>query len=309
MPLSFIDWHLDDGVATLTLDRPRAGNALNWAMLEQLRTAVRRAAGDPIVRAIVIAAAGGRFVSGADVGFFVRALESGEMERIVECIRCSQEVFAEIAASPKPVVAAVQGAAVGGGVELALACHQIIATPRASFSFPETALGILPFSGGTYRAPRRIGVELTKWLVYTGHVLPPPKAVALGLADQLAMPDELAAAAKARAIALCERPAAATQAAPSAEFDALRTLFAGARLSELRAAAPPADRAVAAALKAVAGRPLLALEWGERLIDAAPAQSVDEAAAAALAAVPILFAEPQVHALMARAAAEQQRAH
>lgn len=309
IPLTFIESRVDEGIATLTLARPQVGNALNWAMLEQLRGAVRQARQAADVRAIVIAAAGNRFVSGADVGFFVRALASGDVARVVECIRASQEVFAEIAECPKPVVAAVQGAAVGGGFELALACHQIVATPRASFSFPETGLGIVPSSGGTYRTPRRIGVELTKWLVYTGHVLPPPKAVALGLVDQLVMPDELSAAAMGAALALCNRAAAAPKqtAAPPPEFDVWRALFA-ATVAELRAAPPSADRALAAALKAIAGRPLPGLQWSERLIDAALAGTAEQGAAAALAAVPELFGNPEVRALLAQAAERQRGA-
>jgi enoyl-CoA hydratase len=307
--LSFIEWRVADGVATLVVNRPQVGNALNWATLEQLRSALRQAAQANEVAAIVIAAAGNRFVSGADLGFFVRCLESGDLARIVECIRASQEVFAEIAQCAKPVVAAVQGAAVGGGVELALACHQIVTTPRASFSFPETGLGILPFSGGTYRTPRRIGVELTKWLVYTGHVLPPPKAVAIGLVDALVMPHELEAAASGAARALCSSPRAAREqaAARSAEFAALRSLFAAAPVAQLRSAPPADDRAASTIHKALASRPLGALEWSERLIDAALTQKLEQGAAAALAAVPELFGDPEVHALLAQAAQQQRR--
>lgn len=305
IPLSFIDWQARDGVATLTLNRPKAGNALNWALLEQLRTALRKALEAEDVRAIVIAAAGNRFVSGADVGFFVRSLDAGDVAKIVECVRASQEVFAEIAECPKPIVAAVQGAAVGGGFELALACHRIVATPRASFSFPETGLGIAPTSGGTYRTPRRIGVELAKWLVYTGHALPPPKAVALGLVDQLVMPDELEAAANRTARESCEGPGASREQAPPAEFDALRSLFAGATVAQLRTAAPSDDRAVSAALRAIAVRPPAGLTWSEKLIDAALSTTLEQGAAAALAAVPALFGNPEVHALLARAAVQQ----
>jgi enoyl-CoA hydratase / 3-hydroxyacyl-CoA dehydrogenase len=309
IPLTFIDLQVTDGLATLTLNRPQVGNALNWAMLEQLRSVLRQTCESRDVAAIVIAAAGNHFVSGADVGFFVRSLDAGDVPRIVEYTRASQDVFAEIAACPKPVVAAVQGAAVGGGFELALACHAIVATPRASFSFPETALGIVPSLGGTYRTPRRIGVELTKWLVYTGHVLPPPKAVALGLVDQLVMPDELPAAANLAARKLCERPTAAPAQtiAPADEFAALRSLFAGATIAELRSAPPSGDRVVSTVLKALSSRPPSALEWSERLIDAALASTLEQGAAAALAAVLPLFENPEVHALLSRAAQLQRK--
>jgi enoyl-CoA hydratase/carnithine racemase len=309
IPQTFIDSRVRDAVATLTINRPQAGNALNWALLEQLRSALRQASESPDVRAIVIAAAGSRFVSGADVSFFVRCLQSGELLRIVECIRASQEVFALIAECPKPVVAAVQGAAVGGGVELALACHQIVATPRASFSFPETGLGIVPSSGGTYRTPRRVGVELTKWLVYTGHVLAPPKALQVGLIDQLVMPEQLSDAANLAAQKLLQTPIAVPQQeiTRADEFATVRSLFARASVADLRAAELPDDRIASAALKALASRPLPALQWSEKLIDAALAGTPDQGAQAALAAVPILFGDPEVHKSLARVAGQQRQ--
>jgi enoyl-CoA hydratase/carnithine racemase len=306
--LTFIDLRVADGVAALSINRPQTGNALNWALLEQLRSAVRQAIDAVDVAAIVISAAGSRFVSGADVGFFVRCLESGNLPNIVECIRASQQVFAEIAACPKPIVAAVGGAAVGGGVELALACHRIVATPRASFSFPETGLGILPFSGGTYRTPRRIGVPLTKWLVYTGQVVPPPKALALGLVDDVTMPDQLLPAAGALALSLSERTARAPhndRATPN-EFAIVESLFAKP-LAELRAADSAGDRIATAALKSLATRPAVALEWSERLIDGAVQCSAEEGARAALEAVGVLFSLPAVRAKLVQVAAEQRR--
>lgn len=308
MPNTFVDTQVVDGVATLSIHRPQAGNALNRALLEQLRGALGRVVADPEARAIVVAAAGNRFVSGADVGFFVRCLDRQDVPAIVDCIRASQEVFAAVADCPKPVVAAVQGAAVGGGVELALACHRIVTTPRASFSFPETSLGILPFSGGTYRTPRRIGAALTKWLIYAGHILAPPKAVKLGLVDQLVMPHELPAAATALARSLADsgsdwKPVAATIAP---EFAALEALFGGVRAAELQRIELPADRIVAAAVRAVAARPLVALERSEALIDRALSVTANEGAAAALAVVPELFASAGVYEKLMEAARLQQ---
>ncbi len=309
--MTFILSQVDDGVATLTISRPQAGNALNWAVFAQLSSALARAADSPDVRAVVIAAAGSRFSSGADLGHFVRYLEAGDVPRVVDTVRASQDLFAQIAKCPKPVVAAVQGAAVGGGAELALACHRIVATPRASFSFPETGLGILPFSGGTYRTPGRIGTALTKWLVYTGHVLSPPKAVQIGFIDQLVMPEALSAAANAAARALCDHPTAAPRRAdaPAAEFAALHALFDKSSVSQLHIAELPEDRAVATALKAVASRPLPALQWAEKLIDAALAGTPDEGAKAALQAVPDLCGRPDVRETMTRVARQQRQAY
>jgi enoyl-CoA hydratase/carnithine racemase len=306
-PLPFIGVRLEEGVATLSISRPQAGNALNWPLLEQLRHAFGQAAESPRVQAIVITANGGRFSTGADVGYLVRCLELNDVPRAINYIRASQEVFAEMAECLKPVVAAVQGAAVGGGFELALACHCIVASPRASFSFPETALGILPSSGGTYRTPARIGVELAKWLVCTGYVVPPPMALRMGLIDRLAMPDQLFSVATSLALELC-----ATQAhrrprtvVPAAEFEVLRSLFGRARVAELLGCPLPDDRIVASALAALAARPRWALERAEHLIDAAPSQSPADAAGAALAAAATLLAEPGVRPALVRAAQQQ----
>jgi len=310
MLLTFIDSKVDEGVAKITIVRPQAGNALNWAVFAQLRSVLTETINSPEVRAIVITGGGSRFSSGADLGSFVRYLEADDLPRIVDAVRTSQEVFAQIAECPKPVVAAVQGAAVGGGVELALACHRIVATPRASFSFPETGLGILPFSGGTYRTPRRIGAPLTKWLVYTGHVLPPPTALRIGFIDQLVMPDQLSAAATAAALAMCEKSTAAPRsaAAPAEEIAALHTLFDMSLDSQRHAAELPADRAVATALRAVASRPLPTLQWAETLIDAALAGTPEAGARAALEAVPALFGRPDVREAMTRVAQQQRQA-
>ncbi len=236
LPHPFIEILVAEGIATLAITRPQAGNALNWAVLEQLRGAISRATADPTVEAIVITGSGSRFVSGADLGFFVRCLQSADMGRIVECIRASQEVFDQIATCPKPVVAAVQGAAVGGGVELALACRHIVATPCASFSFPETSLGIVPFSGGTYRTPRRIGAELTRWLVYTGQVVPPPMALKLGLIDEVVMPDQLlaAAVAAARTLRATVTPMSLRIMRPDAKFAPLCEMFSRQTVESLR---------------------------------------------------------------------------
>jgi len=100
----------------------------------------------------------------------------------------------EIQNCRKPVVARVHGLALGGGVELALACHYIVATPNASFGFPETGIGIYPGLGGTQRTTRRIGVGLTKWLVFTGELIGADEALAIGLIDAVASRDDLDAA-------------------------------------------------------------------------------------------------------------------
>jgi enoyl-CoA hydratase/3-hydroxyacyl-CoA dehydrogenase len=174
-----------DGIATVTINRPDVMNALNEAVVEQLSSAFQAAAGDPGVRAIVIAGSGKAFVAGADIRFFIENIEAKRLERTEAFTRRGQVLLRAIETCPKPVVARVHGLALGGGVEVALACHAIVATPKASFAFPETGIGIYPGLGGTQRTTRRVGTGLAKWLVLTGQVLDAETALQIGLIDRV----------------------------------------------------------------------------------------------------------------------------
>ncbi len=307
--MTFIATEVVNGVATLAVNRPQSGNALNLSVFAQLTAALDELVAQAEVHAIVLTGEGNKFCSGADLGAFVRYLEARDFDRIVEVVRTSQMAFEKIASCPKPIVAAVGGAAVGGGVELALACHRIVATPRASFSFPETSLGILPFSGGTYRVPRRVGPALCKWIVYAGPMLPPPKALAMGFVDELAMPADLMTAAQATARSLAASPESCEwlPKEPPNELAAMASLFSAATVEELLAADVSADRALAKAQAAAASRPPATLQWGDKLIDEAGAQTTQQGAEAALAAVPELFRDPAVYEAMTRIAQQQRQ--
>ncbi len=154
------------GVATLTINRPEALNALNGEVFAQLEEAFDRAAADPAVEGIVLRGAGKAFVAGADVRFFVKNIESGKIPAIREFTAKGQAFFAKIAACPKPVTAVLHGLALGGGAELALTAHRIVATHKGSLGFPETGIGIYPALGGTFRTTRRVGAG--------ARPLPPP---------------------------------------------------------------------------------------------------------------------------------------
>ena len=189
-----------DGIATLTIDRPDAMNALNEEVVAELQEAFDKVARDTAVKGIVIAGSGKAFVAGADIRFFVRHIESGDLGRISAFTERGQALLRAIESCEKPVVARVHGLALGGGVELALACHTIVATPKASFAFPETGIGIYPGLGGTQRTTRRIGRGLTKWLVLTGQTIGAEDARRIGLVDRV-VPYEQLDAAVAGAIA------------------------------------------------------------------------------------------------------------
>lgn len=188
---TFVRSDITDRIATLTINRPETMNALNEAVFDQLETAFRSAAADPEVDAIVIAGSGKAFVAGADIRFFVRSMEARAFDRIERFTQRGQRLLGVIDRCEKPVVARVHGLALGGGVELALACDYIVATPRASFAFPETGIGIYPGLGGTQRTTRRIGRGLAKWLVLTGEAIGAEEALAIGFIDRVVPHEKL----------------------------------------------------------------------------------------------------------------------
>ncbi|MCP3978757.1 MAG: 3-hydroxyacyl-CoA dehydrogenase/enoyl-CoA hydratase family protein [bacterium] len=254
-----------DGVATLTINRPDAMNALNESVVEQLHQQLRAAATDPAVTAIVVAGAGKAFIAGADIRFFVRNIDAGDLDRIVEFTKAGHALLEEISGCAKPVVARMHGLALGGGMELALACHRIVASTKASMAFPETGIGIYPGLGGTQRTPRRVGPGLAKWLIFTGQMIGGREAARIGLVDAVATPDALDAAVRtAIESAALERPSLAD------DHAALETLFDGNEVEELRAGRAEVDdnERLAKAVKQVRFKAPIALQLAEKLIDA-----------------------------------------
>jgi 3-hydroxyacyl-CoA dehydrogenase len=167
----------------LSIENPPV-NALSQPVRQALLAAVERADADAEIAAMVIHGAGRHFVGGADIAEFDAAPKAPLLN----------DVLLRIEACGKPVIAAIHGAALGGGCELALACHYRIATGDASFGFPEIRLGLLPGSGGTQRLPRVVGIrEALKWML-TGESATAPTARYLGILDRLAGPDLVAAA-------------------------------------------------------------------------------------------------------------------
>lgn len=143
-PIRLVRSEIEEGIATLTINRPDALNALNPEVVRQLTKAFHAAAIDPEVRAIVLAGSGKAFVAGADLKFFVDALARDDFASIHTFTRQGQDLLLSFAQCPKPVIAWVDGLSLGGGSEMALACDWIVASPRGSMGFPETGIGDLP---------------------------------------------------------------------------------------------------------------------------------------------------------------------
>lgn len=265
-----------DGIATLRINRPDVMNALNEQVLAELSEAFSAAASDPGVRGIVVAGSGKAFVAGADIRFFVRQIEARDFEPVVKFTRAWQDLLRAIETCGKPVVARVQGIALGGGVELALACHAIVASPKASFAFPETGIGIYPGLGGTQRTPRRVGKGLARWLVLTGEALDAREALAIGLIDRVAPFEELDETVAEIVAAGGRVKRVAPRSIPDG-FRGVAHLFARHDPDTLRDAQSDADPRVARALKRLRQKAPVALRIASELIDQGADLPIDAA--------------------------------
>jgi enoyl-CoA hydratase / 3-hydroxyacyl-CoA dehydrogenase len=182
---STVSYAVNNGVATITLNRPDKLNALAPDLVADLEQAFENAQNDDDVRGIVLTGSGKAFGAGADLKFFVKAYDAGELAPVRAFTERGARLFGAIDNSKKRVVALVDGLSLGGGTELLLCADVIVATDRAAFGFPETGLGIYPGLGGTQRATRRVGRSLARWLIYTGKIIDGRKAVSIGFADLL----------------------------------------------------------------------------------------------------------------------------
>ena len=175
-----------EGVATLTMNRPAALNALSAQMSAALEEAIPRLAQDPTVRVVVLTGAGGAFCAGGDVKGFARAGEStGKAERPsfeqrVAGLRASTELSRHLHEMPKPTLAAIEGAAAGGGLSFALACDIRIASETAKFTTAFAKIGLAGDYGGTYFLPHLIGAAKARELYFTADLIDAQEALRLG---------------------------------------------------------------------------------------------------------------------------------
>ncbi|MFE6335144.1 enoyl-CoA hydratase/isomerase family protein [Streptomyces sp. NPDC057798] len=192
----------DGAVATVRVDRPKV-NAVDPAMIEQFLATLAPLAADPQVRCIVITGTGRFFIAGADIAVMrdLSAENQAKMRRWIHVQRAIEQ-------APKPVVAAMNGHALGGGAELSLACDLRILSTQATFGFPEMRLGLFPGAGGSQRLPRLVGPHLAKRLMIEGEGLTPQRAQELGLVDVVVEHAEFEATVTERARRLAAQPTA-----------------------------------------------------------------------------------------------------
>lgn len=201
MDYKYILREKQDHIGLLTLNHPETLNALSSAVLEELGNVFDELEADKEIYVVILTGAGRSFVAGADIAEMSRL--DAEAGRAFG--RFGAAVFRKIELSEKIVIAAVNGYALGGGCELAMACDIRIASVKAKFAQPEVGLGIIPGFSGTQRLPRLVGVGKAKELIYTGTPIDGTEAFRIGLVNKVTEPDQLMQEAKAMALTIASR--------------------------------------------------------------------------------------------------------
>lgn len=241
----------DDAVGVVTLTRPEKLNAMNEAVfagLHDAAAAARKAAADGAVRAVLVIGAGRAFSAGLDVALFAEQAAGRPFHD--DRVAWLQQSFTGLEDLTVPTVAAVRGVALGGGCQLALACHLRVAAPDARIGLLETRWGILPDLGATYRLPRLVGLGRATDLAVSGRIIEAGTAADWGLVDAVLDDADFAAAARAYVARLAAGPTLATGALPAL----LRASFAADRETVLAAERAAQQRCLASADFAAAAR-------------------------------------------------------
>ncbi|MCO4769753.1 MAG: enoyl-CoA hydratase/isomerase family protein [Deltaproteobacteria bacterium] len=292
-PFAFsrVDLGVKDGIARLTINRPEVMNALDPELVGQMKDRFEEAQRLPGLKGIVLAGTGKAFVAGADVSFFVRRIEADDIPSIVEFTTGGQELLRAIEQSPVPVVARVHGLALGGGVELALACHGIVCGPKAAFALPETGIGIYPGLGGTQRLPRIVGRPMARRLIFTGRPLSAHAAVSAGLALEVVPVQDLDdACAQWIEQGLPDRYARAAPAEPAIaeayDDGSVQTILAG---EAPRGLSDAAQAVLSKDLRAIGRKAPIALRLSAELLDASGRTSLTDGLGEEIARLPEIF--------------------
>ncbi|WP_419026084.1 enoyl-CoA hydratase-related protein [Emergencia sp.] len=182
-----IKYEVNEGIGYVTINRPKALNALNMDVLTDLYAAFTEIEADEAVKAVIVTGEGKAFVAGADIAQMSQLNALGGREMMI----MGHKVMNLIESVEKPVIAAVNGFALGGGCELAMACDIRIASEKAKFAQPEVGLGIIPGFGGTQRLARLVGKGMAKYMIMTAEMISAAEAYRIGLVEKVAAPEEL----------------------------------------------------------------------------------------------------------------------
>lgn len=212
---NWIDMQVNDSTAILTLNRPSQRNALNRAFIAELGAHIAMLSGRRDLRAVILRGVGNAFAAGADIAE-MQSMSPAEAEQFA---RLGQRIFTALEHLPQPTIALVHGYALGGGLELAMACDMRIAAEGAQFGQPEVALGVTPGFGGSQRLPRIVGQGRALQMILTGERIDAATALQYGLVQQVVPADELLETGLQLAAALAKRGPLALAYAKRAVYD------------------------------------------------------------------------------------------
>ncbi|MCZ4092048.1 crotonase/enoyl-CoA hydratase family protein [Sinorhizobium psoraleae] len=224
---------VSEGVALLTFNRPEKLNALNYELIDRLLFLLDLIEVDDTVQAVILTGAGERaFSAGGDIHEFSRSVVEGVNAAVRDFVRRGQRLTARLEAFPKPIIAAVNGLAYGGGCEITEAVHLAIASERARFAKPEIRLAMPPTFGGTQRLPRLAGRKRALELLLTGDEFSASQALELGLINKIVPHDDLTASARALALRITRHSPLAVAAIITAVTRGLNMTIGEGLLSE-----------------------------------------------------------------------------
>ncbi len=266
--IGIVDLEIKGDIARIIFNRPEVMNAINEEVMRQLDETFTAANNDPNVKAIVLEGAGKAFIAGAEIQYFINKIDENRIPDIVDSTIYWHSILEKIDRSEKLVMALLDGIALGGGVEIALAADTIIATDKGTVGFPETGIGIYPGLGGTQRTTRYIGKELAKYLILTGRTLGAKQALDIGLVEYLVPAEEL----EAKVQELATGTDVITKSnKPEAELDeklqAIKTLFSDDNIEKLLTRSDELDEFGLKLAKTVSFKAPIAVKLSLKLID------------------------------------------
>jgi len=243
-----VDYRIEDNIGILTVDRPKALNALNGQTIREIRSVLGDVKGNEAVRVLIITGSGEKaFVAGADIGEIKKlGLKDG-----FDFLRTGHQMNHDIETLGIPTIAAINGLALGGGCELALSCSLRVVSEKAKLGLPELGLGVIPGYGGTQRLARLIGKGQALWYLLTGDMIDADKAVEIGLANLMVKPEEIMEQSIKTAKKIAKKAPLAVKAALSAvkyglETDLETGLVLEAALGNLAIASEDKNEGIAA---------------------------------------------------------------
>lgn len=201
MDYQYITYEVSDGIATLTFNRPDQLNAMNRRMMEEIIAVLDQVQIDEAVRVVLITGAGRAFMAGADIKEYARQ----SREEFIGFQTLGRQIYAGIEGCCKPIIAAVNGHAFGGGLEIALACDMMVAAEGTKMGLPEILLNLIPGGGGTQRLPRKLGPNLAAELLLSGRTVTAEELHARGLVNQLYSRESFAPDARAFAATFADK--------------------------------------------------------------------------------------------------------